>query len=397
MFSRRYLNGQGQHLVISFGLPHSVPLVALSVLLAALGGYVGLGLAGQARGAEGMRRRALLAGAAWALGLGIWTMHFVGILAARFPGEIRFSIFMTLLSFLLCVLVVGVAAFLRSRSAQGNLTTMLSAVFMGAGIVSMHYVGMHALSGPFSMHHDAGHAVAATLLAVVASYAALKLSTRRLQWQALAVSSTAFGLAVSGMHYTAMAGMTLTPGAAADHRMGPAISSDALTITVAVLAFLISAVFLLYLVPESDRQRAEAAAVEPMLPPNRLQDDKPAHMTMIPVETEGTTRLLAAESICAIQATTHYTLAYDGQREYFSPWSITEAQQKLAGLDFMRVHRSHIIALDKVSSLRRAGDGAAVEVGQPLPRVVPVSRSHYAELKSRLGLRQKLRGHIAAQ
>jgi len=385
-----------EHLLINLGLPHSVPLVALSVLLAALGGYVGLGLASQARASEGFRRRAFLAGAAWALGLGVWTMHFVGILAARFPGEIRFSIFLTLLSFLLCVLVVGISAFLESRSARGNLTTMLSAVSMGAGIVSMHYVGMEALTGPFSMHHDPSHAVAATLLAVGASYATMQFSRNSLQWRPLAISAAAFGIAVSGMHYTAMAGMSLGPGAVAGHDMGPFISSDALTIAVAVLAFLISGVFLLYLVPETDRASAVVPDTRPA-PAQSGPEEKPSHVTMVPVETEGATRLLPADSICAVQATTHYTLVYDGQREYFSPWSISEAERRLAGFDFLRVHRSHLIALDKVSSLRRAGDGAALEVGQPTPRLVPVSRGHYAELKTRLGLRQKVRGHIAAQ
>ena len=55
--------------------------------MATFGGYVGLGLAGQARSADGLYRRGLLAGAAWSLGLGIWTMHFVGMLAAQLPGR----------------------------------------------------------------------------------------------------------------------------------------------------------------------------------------------------------------------------------------------------------------------------------------------------------------------
>jgi DNA-binding LytR/AlgR family response regulator len=148
----------------------------------------------------------------------------------------------------------------------------------------------------------------------------------------------------------------------------------------------------------------EAAAVDGLSAAPQFHLEEPGKTsgagtrpTMIPVETEGATRLLPAASICAVQATTHYTLVYDGQREYFSPWSISEAEQRLAGHAFMRVHRSHLVALDKVNSLRRAGDGAAVEVGQPTPRVVPVSRGHYAELKARLGLRNRMRGHIATR
>jgi NO-binding membrane sensor protein with MHYT domain len=101
-------------LEIDFGLPHSVPLVGLSVLLGVLGGYLGLGFAAQARDEQGGRRRIMLAAAAWCLGLGIWTMHFVGILAAQFPGPVTFSVLLTMMSFLMCVLVVGIAAFLKT-------------------------------------------------------------------------------------------------------------------------------------------------------------------------------------------------------------------------------------------------------------------------------------------
>lgn len=396
-------NDADKQLIVSLGLPHDLPLVALSVLLAVLGGYVGLGLAGQAREAEGMRRRALLAGAAWALGLGIWTMHFVGILAARFPTDVAFSVLLTLMSFLLCVLVVGVSAFLVSRPEVSDMTRAVAAIFMGAGIVSMHYVGMHAIHGPFGMVHEPFHAVAATVLAVGASYAALRLLDIGMRGQALAVSAIAFGLAVSGMHYTAMMGMSIDPSIPGHGDGGLSVSSDMLTIAVAVLAFFISGFFLLYLVPEAAPHGAGAEAettasvsVEPALTVGAIASGPPTTV-MVPVETEGETRLVPSDSVCAIQATTHYTLVYDGEREYFSPWSISEAEMRLPSQDFMRVHRSHIVAVDKVKAVRRSGDGAAVEVGRPVPRVVPVSRSHYAELKAQLGLRQKLRDHAAAR
>lgn len=391
-------------MVIDLGLPHSVPLMGLSLLLAVLGGYLGLGLAAQARLSQGAHRRVLLAGAAWALGLGIWTMHFVGILAAEFPADVSFSVLLTLMSFLLCVLVVGVAAFLQSALASSSLMTVLAAVFMGSGIVSMHYLGMHAISGPFGMTHDLPHIIAAAFLAIAASYAALRLLDTQLGPKALAASAVAFGLAVSGMHYTAMAGMTLTPAMADHQNLGLAISSDILTVAVAVLAFFISGFFLLYLVPEGRKTEMPAALAAraatiaepeaaPASPPAPAAPAVPtaSRPVNIPVETEGATRLISCDSVCALQATAHYTLVYDGQKEYLSPWSISEAEQKLPAQEFMRVHRSHIIALDKIISLKRSGDGAAVEVGYPVPRVVPVSRSHYAELKLRLGLRQKLR------
>ncbi|HKY95539.1 MAG TPA: MHYT domain-containing protein, partial [Kiloniellales bacterium] len=129
-------------------IAHEPWLVALSILIAMLGGYVGLGLAVKVRETAGLRRRWLLAGGAWALALGIWTMHFTGILAAEFPAGVVYGVFPTLLSFLLCVLVVGIAVFLVSLESAGLWKIAAGALTMGAGIVTMHFVGMAALSGP---------------------------------------------------------------------------------------------------------------------------------------------------------------------------------------------------------------------------------------------------------
>ena len=361
--------------------------------MAIFGGYVGLGLAGQARTANGLYRRGLLAGAAWSLGLGIWTMHFVGILAAQLPAGTLFSILLTLLSFLLCVLVVGIAAFIVSRGTPNRMWTAAAAVVMGSGMVSMHYLGMHAIAGPYMMHHDGRYILAAAVIAVTSSYGALRIFEAELKHRTLALSALIFGLAVSGMHYTAMTGTMIEPSPPMAAVFGPAVSSDVLMIVVALLAFIISGVFLLYLVPEKSRVTENIIIVTP-----GPKGSVPPHQgaTLVPVESEGATNFISAGEICAIQATTHYTLIYDGRREHFSPWSITEAEERLDKSDFIRVHRSHLIAIDKVKALRRSGDGAVVEVGG-LPRAVPVSRNRYAELKSRLGLHLKVRLHGAAQ
>ena len=378
---------------LQFGLPHSLGFVVLSVVMAIFGGYVGLGLAGQARAADGLYRRGLLAGAAWSLGLGIWTMHFIGMLAAQLPEGTLFSILPTLLSFLLCVLVVGIAAFIVSRGASNRMWTALAAVVMGSGIVSMHYLGMHAITGPYMLHHDVRYILAAALIAVTTSYGALRIFESKLRHQTLALSALIFGLAVSGMHYTAMMGTMVVSSPPMAAVFGPAVSSDILMIFVVLLAFIISGIFLLYLVPERSRVTENIFILSP-----EPKDPPPPHqrMTLVPVESEGATNFMPADEICAIQATTHYTLIYDGRREHFSPWSITEAEERLNKTDFIRVHRSHLIAIDKVKALRKSGDGAVVEVGS-LPRTVPVSRNRYAELKSRLGLHLKLRMHGASQ
>src|ERR1700753_824875 len=133
---------------------HDLTLVALSVVIAILGGYTGFGLADRIRGTPGVSHRVLLAGAAVFLAVGIWTMHFVGMLAAPLPPGTVYLVLPTIVSFLICALVVGVSLFFVSVGEPSLLRVLSSAVLLGLGIVSMHYVGMHGLSGEFAMADD---------------------------------------------------------------------------------------------------------------------------------------------------------------------------------------------------------------------------------------------------
>ena len=95
---------------------HDPYLVALSVVIAILGGYTGFGLAARIRGTPGVSRRVLLAGAAGFLAVGIWTMHFVGMLAAPIPPDAVYLVLPTIISFLICTLVVGIAGSRLTRA-----------------------------------------------------------------------------------------------------------------------------------------------------------------------------------------------------------------------------------------------------------------------------------------
>jgi len=383
-------------------IAHEPWLVALSVLIAMLGGYVGLGLAVRVRDTAGLRRRWLLAGGAWALALGIWTMHFTGILAAEFPEGVVYRVFPTLLSFLLCVLVVGVAVFLVSLESVGLWKVVAGAITMGAGILTMHFVGMLAVTGPIHQHHDHLYMAASALIAVAASGGTLWLIVTRRRHPPLALCAAGFGLAVSGMHYMAMAGMEAmaAPGLEAE---GLVMSASSLAIIVAILAFMISGCFLLFLVPEpkpATTAPPEPAPAEPATAAALAPAPAPAHaaagLRVLPVEREGTRTSIPVGEVRSIQANAHYTLVFDGRREYLSPWSISEAEAQLDGRSFMRVHRSHLVALTPVQALRRARDGGVVELGQAEVRSIPVSRARFNELRLRLGDRAQLRSGRAS-
>jgi len=393
--------------------------VALSVLLAIQGAYVGLSLAVQTGGAVGAQRRVLLAAASVSLAVAIWAMHFVGMLAARLPFAVDYLVFPTLLSFLVCVLVVGIAVF---EVTAGPLTVgrlVASSVFMGLGIASMHYIGMTALHASAHMSHGPLLVVASVVIAIATSALALWLAAARNAGRTLLLSATALGIAISGMHYTAMAGVTIFPH---DNpaSSAPALSPDLLAIVVAIVAFLVSGLFLLILLP--DRSARQAAPVTapfhlPLMlgePPADFQraslpsataspsaDDTPAtpeivasameaHVVMagrLPVERDGATYLLPIDRIVAVRANAHYTYVFDGTVTYFCSLAISDVESRLDTARFARVHRSHIVSLDHVLTLRRAGDNGQIELRARDSYVVPVSRSKISWVRSHLRLR----------
>jgi DNA-binding LytR/AlgR family response regulator len=219
----------------------------------------------------------------------------------------------------------------------------------------------------------------------------------------------AFGIAVSGMHYTAMAGMTTFP-MAMSLSGAPALSTDLLAIVVGVVAFCVSGIFLLVLVPDrSQEQRlAQGTAVYPDVPAapafasggigNQAQFGRGTYAPLggaggpppriarhLPVERDGATHFIAVEDVVAVHANAHYTYVFNGTLKLFCPLAIGEVESRLDKNRFIRVHRSHIINIDRVVGHRRNGDGELVEMAASDHYPVPVSRSRASWLKSRIG------------
>jgi NO-binding membrane sensor protein with MHYT domain len=396
---------------------HDPYLVALSVVIAILGGYTGFGLAARIRGTPGVSRRVLLSGAAGFLAIGIWTMHFVGMLAAPIPPDAAYLVLPTIVSFLICALVVGVSLFFLSIGEPSQRRVVSSAVLLGAGIVSMHYVGIHGLAGDFAILHDNAMILLSVVIAIAAAYGGLRAFLARQDGVRLTLSAIAFGIAVSGMHYTAMHGMHFVPRPELAHHQlagGLAASPQILSVVVAVLCFVIAAGFLLSLVPDPRRQAATsalpvdaaaeatvaiaspdtgAAASFPRLTSAPLgglgQPPRPAPVPRLPVEGVDGTHFIDTADVRSVRADAHYTRVHDGVRERMCPWSISEAEAQLDPGLFVRVHRSHIVAIPHVTFVRKEGDGAVIELDGPSPHRVPVSRAKIAEVKARLGLARR--------
>jgi diguanylate cyclase len=377
------------------GVAHEPWLVVLSLVVAIQGAYVGLSLAVQVRESVGLRRRLLLAAAAISLAVAVWSMHFVAMLAVRLPFAIDYLVFPTLLSFLVCVIVVGTAVFAVSAGQLTVRRLSASAVFMGGGIAAMHYIGMSALHACAHVSHAPIVVVASVAVGIAASGLALWLARGGGRQPPLLLSATALGIAIAGMHYTAMTGLTLAPflerppGA-------PVLSTDLLAIVVAIVAFIVSGTFLLTLMPERTRYLGETRS--PSVPQdNRAGEPAPDSVDapsaggsprriarQLPVESDGGIHFVPVEDVVAVHANAHYTYVFDGKTKLFCPLSIGVVESRLDTGRFARVHRSHIVAVDRIIGLKRMGDTGLIQLAALEPYSVPVSRGRLPWLKSRL-------------
>jgi hypothetical protein len=312
----------------------------------------------------------------------------------------------------------------------------------------MHYLGMGALHASAHMHHAPLFIAASVVIAIATSGLALVLAGGRSGRPPLILSAIVLGLAIAGMHYTAMAGLTVMPHAEAVTG-APALSTDLLAIVVAVVAFGVSGIFLLTLVPDRigrgggallsidarapigdsavagglpvKAESPEARKLTEVSPPGRHSQAEPLNdrnppprpltaalrelhegearenvtrtpavpARLLPVLREGATHFVAVRDIVAVHANAHYTTVFDGTSKLFCPLPIGEVEARLDHARFVRVHRSHIVNLERVVGLKRSGDHGLIQLSGHDPYTVPVSRSRYTGLKSQLGLRPR--------
>jgi len=374
-------------------LAHSPWLVALSLIIAAQGSYVSLLLADEGDRARGLRRRFIVAAAAMTLAISIWSMHFVGMMAARFPVMVGFRVLPTLISLLICVLVVGAGVLIVHTALPKLLRITCGAIAMGGGIATMHYVGMSAIY-LCDIYHSTGFVIASTLVAVAASGLALLQMERSKRQPARLASAVILGLAISGMHYTAMAGLTAVPIELAPPT-DPVMPHDVMAIVVAIVSFLISGGFMLSLMPDQRIERpvpvpaplpqalAQVLPAGPLPVPETLSDPA-AFARRVEVQKDGRSHWLPVSEIAFVRANGHYTLVSDGEQEFFCQAAISEIEGQLDPARFMRVHRSYIVSIGRIEAVRRTGDGGVAEIGALVPQNIPVARGRLSAVRKRL-------------
>jgi PAS domain S-box-containing protein len=227
-------------------------LVALSISLAICASYTALDLAGRTAYAKGHARFVWLSGGAGAMGLGIWAMHYIGMLAFKLPVPVFYNLPIVFFSLLAAVAASAVALFVVSRKALSRLYLVGGSVAMGTGIVVMHYSGMMAMRLAARMTYDPWVVTISVALAVMVSYAGLHLAfhlreqTGNPAWKRIS-AAVIMGLAIAAMHYTGMAAVSFHALRAGGMPMGSGdgVSISSVGITgIAVLSFAVLALTL---------------------------------------------------------------------------------------------------------------------------------------------------------
>jgi NO-binding membrane sensor protein with MHYT domain len=217
-------------------------LVALSILVAIIASYTALDLAGCVSSSTSSPRKSWtwLSAGAVSMGIGIWSMHFIGMLAFHLPVPVAYNLPISMLSMLIAVIVSAIALFILRRPALKANDLIIGAILMGIGISAMHYTGMFAMQMSPSIRYDPLIFATSVLIAMGASLAALwigfQLRTKRSKLATLAKvgSASVMGLAITGMHYTGMAAAHFAPGSFCVAAAEGGIHSTALAITIGI-------------------------------------------------------------------------------------------------------------------------------------------------------------------
>ncbi|HKB99722.1 MAG TPA: MHYT domain-containing protein [Terriglobales bacterium] len=248
---------------------YNYALVALSVLIAMFASYAALDLAGRVTAAGGWIRAVWLLGGAGAMGTGIWSMHYIGMLAFILPIPVAYHWPTVLLSLLAAILASAIALYVVSRKKMGASRAVAGSVLMGAGIASMHYIGMAAMRLPAICQFNSFLVVLSVAFAVLIALAALWITFHfrdqktGIGWAKLA-GAVVMGAAIPIMHYTGMAAVSFTPSGM------PADLSHAVSISTLGTAGIAAATFIvlgLALLTSSVDRRFAAQTLE-------LQEEK---------------------------------------------------------------------------------------------------------------------------
>lgn len=212
-------------------------LVALSIAIAILGSFTGLIMTAGIRRVRGPEATLRIVLGSLCVGGGIWSMHFVAMLAVNLPIELRYEAIQTVMSAVLAVILTGIAFTIVGSNRFGRYTLPMSAVFLGLGIGGMHYLGMNAVRGNCVLAYSWLGVTISIVIAVQASAVALWFAFRERGLFDTVLGAVALGLAVASMHYTAMEATRFLPAQSFAGFFGHAFSDRYLALSISIAMY----------------------------------------------------------------------------------------------------------------------------------------------------------------
>jgi NO-binding membrane sensor protein with MHYT domain len=374
-------------------------LVFISVLIAVVGAYTCFDLIIKLSKKQRASQRKVLIGASFAIGGSIWAMHFVAMLAVNLPIVIQYDILITLISGLVAVLMTAVAFVIILSSPYQLKRIILAGIVMGAGISSMHYLGMSATRGNCTLTYSSGWVFLSVIIGMIASTASLWCAMRLHGIFRRIVAAMIMGVSISGVHYVGMLGTTFLQVDNALELANPIFDPFTLGLITAIAAFIILGWSILIMIPENAPDESINEANEHQTEENSSQhkaevkntDETPKDASSLeqrfPIRKNQRTYFIDFIDVVSISADGHYTSIFTSSgEEQFCNYSLTRVEELLAeNKTFVKVHRSHLINITHIDSFERHHDKAILWMCEGKHNI-PVSRKHIPEIQKLMGI-----------
>lgn len=364
----------------AFSVTYDLRLVFISLVIAVFGSYTAIDLAGQVMVAKKLEHKYWLAGGAIALGISIWVMHFIAILAYQLPIPITYNFFIVLISMAVAIVGAGVGLFLVSCQPLGWQLLSSGGFFIGLAIIGMHFTAMQAMLLAAEPVHNIVLVILSGVWAIGLCLGALwlifhpsaktivpKQSVQKIGGALL------LGLAIDGMHYIAMAGLSYYPSVKKLRMVGKGIDNYVLAITIGVAAvsILILALLASYF---GQRLSAEIATAETLRESEKQYQDlyDLAPDAYITIAADGTIK--SVNQFCAdylgyskeeLVGNSAWLIIYELDRKWVQQWVANIFRDKLptSETEIRKVRKDgSVFWIRERSKLLLDGDGTGIEL-----------------------------------
>lgn len=376
---------------------YDLALVFASIAVSIMASFTGLTLTRGINALPDFRRKFMIVMASMALGGGIWSMHFVAMLAMNLPVPISYDAINTLGSALIAVLMCGIAFLIMHYAGRAWIHTAIAGAILGNGIVAMHYVGMSGIRGCLPSFEPQGVVLAVTG-ATIMGILALRISYSRRTTGGIFIGAVIFGLSVVLVHFVAVGWTGFRIGEGTGD-VAPIIDNGVLALLVMLSAFVICGTFLLtatnFVLTGAKVPAATVTASPPGVPatavaPKFFKAAPDGHLpenSRLPYERDKRIHFIEPGKVAAIRAEGHYSIIYTADEKLFCPLSISAVERRLDPQHFVRTHRSYLVNIEQVAAFERAKDnGRCLFEGVAALKSAPVSRAFVPRVRSALSI-----------